>query len=506
MRVSFVETLDCSGPALVVGLDDNGHMVSTSLDGVLRNALSRAVEVQKSCGRFTGKLGQSVDIIAPAGPGCRRLVGLCAGKIASINQGVLEKFGGAAAACLGQLGENAAIIDVSGLANGSIAHAAAHIAFGAALRNYKYTFARTRMPEPTEATTLHSLTIVSGDSAAADGLFSSISGQIAAVHHARDLINTPPNILYPDTFVDQALALAERGIIIDALEPAELRDLGMNALLAVGEGSAFRPRLLTLRWNGAKNAAEKPIIFVGKGITFDCGGVNLKSPEWMKGMKGDMAGGAAALAAVMSAADAQLPINIAAVIPLAENAISGTAYRPSDVIVTACGVSVEVMHTDAEGRLALIDAIWYAQAKMAAATIVSIGTLTGSGMFGLGRHYAGLYTSDDDLARRLTLAGTEAAEPLWRLPVEDSYDEDLLSGVADYLQIAPDEFGADGTYVARLLRHAAADVPWAQIEMAGLEFSRQDTFASPKGATGFGSRLLSAFVRIHAQSSNQKAS
>jgi leucyl aminopeptidase len=501
MRVSFVETLDGSGPALLVGLDDKGQILCTSLDKELRNVLSRAVEVQKSCGRFTGKLGQSVDIIAPPGPGCRRLIGLCIGKASAIDLGVLEKFGGAAAARLGQLGESEAIIDVSGLANDTLAHAAAHVAFGAARRNYKYTYARTRAPEPTEATVLQNLTLVSSDSTAAEALYVDMSGQITAIHHARDLINTPPNILYPDSFVESAQALAGLGIKVDALAPDELRELGMNALLAVGQGSMFRPRLLTLRWNGAKNPDEKPIIFVGKGITFDCGGINLKAPEWMKGMKGDMAGGAAALAAIMSAADAKLPINVAAVIPLAENAISGTAYRPSDVIVTACGVSVEVMHTDAEGRLALIDAIWYARAKMNAGTIVSIGTVTGSGMFGLGRHYAGLYSSDDDLAERLTLAGTEATEPLWRLPVTDSYDEDLLSGIADYLQLAPDELGADGTYVARLLRHAAADVPWAQIEMASLEFALQDNFICPKGATGFGSRLFSIFAKNQAQSS-----
>jgi leucyl aminopeptidase len=506
MHVSFAEALDYSGPAILIGIDDIGNVLSTSLNDSLQNALRRALDVQKSCGRFTGKFGQCVDIIAPTGPGCRRLVGLCVGKIDAIDQSILEKFGGAAAARLGELGESEAIIDVSGLTKNNDQHIAAHVAYGAALRNYKYTFARTRKLEPTEPIKLTKLTVIAHDKIQAETEYSSISGQIIAIHHARDLVNTPPNVLYPDSFVDLAQALISHGITIEALEPAELRALGMNALLAVGNGSSFRPRLLTLRWNGSVNPDEKPIVFVGKGITFDTGGINLKTPQWMKGMKGDMAGGAAALAAIMSAADAKLPVNVAAVIPLAENAISGTAYRPSDVIVTACGVSVEIMHTDAEGRLALIDAIWYARAKMDAATIVSIGTVTGSGMFGLGRHYAGLYTSDDDLALRLTRAGTQAAEPLWRLPVSDSYDEDLLSGIADYIQMAPEELGADGTYVARLLRHAAADVPWAQIEMASLEFARQDNFICPKGASGFGSRLFSQFIKNHASSSIRKAS
>jgi leucyl aminopeptidase len=506
MRISFLETLDCSELALVVGIDDSGHALSSSLGDELQNLLSRAVEVQKFCDRFTGKFGQAVEIIAPFGSRYRRLVGLCVGKFDAVDQGLLEKFGGAAAACLGKLGESEAIIDVSGLSIENNPNVAAHVAFGAALRNYKYTFARTRASEPNEAVKLTKITVITHDVAAAEIQYSQISGQIMAIHHARDLINTPPNILYPDSFVDLAQSLEGLGITVEALEPDQLNELGMNALLAVGCGSAFRPRLLTLHWNGAKNPDEKPIVFVGKGITFDSGGINLKTPEWMKGMKGDMAGGAAALAAVMSTAEAKLPINVAAVIPLAENAISGSAYRPSDVIVTACGISVEVVHTDAEGRLALIDAIWYAREKMDAGTIVGIGTITGSGIFGLGRHYAGLYSSDDDLAQQLTVAGNEAAEALWRLPVSDKYDEDLLSDIADYIQMAPFALGADGTYVMRLLRHAAADVPWAQIEMAGLEFAHQDTFICPKGATGFGSRLLGQFAKNHALSSLQKAS
>ncbi len=504
MQIGFAEALDGSGRALVVGIDSHGRVLSALQDKAILDLLIYAVEVQKSCGRFTGKFGQSVEIIAPSGSICRRLVGLCVGRLDEIDQGLLERFGGAAAARLGQLGETEAVIDASGLINGDIPHSAAHVAFGAALRNYKYTFARSRKPEPSEAVKLTKLTMITQQKADVEALYSAISGQIKSIHHARDLINTPPNVLYPASFVDLAQSLVSLGITVDALEPEQLQALGMNALLAVGRGSAFQPRLLALRWNGAKDPDEKPIVFVGKGITFDTGGINLKTPEWMKGMKGDMAGGAAALAAIMSSAEAKLPINIAAVIPLAENAISGSAYRPSDVIVTACGVSIEVMHTDAEGRLALIDAIWYAREKMGAGTIVGIGTITGSGIFGLGRHYAGLYSSDDDLAQRLTLAGSEAAESLWRLPVSEKYDEDLLSGTADYLQMAPFELGADGTYVMRLLRHAAADVPWAQIEMAGLEFAHQDTFICPKGATGFGSRLLGQFAKDCAHSLSHK--
>jgi leucyl aminopeptidase len=506
MQIGFAEALGRSGLTLLVGIDSKGHALCASLDNALLDLLGCAVGVQKSCGRFTGKFGQTVEIIAPQGSECRRLIGLCVGKFDTVDQGLLEKFGGAAAACLGKLGESEAVIDVSGLTTENNSDAAAHVAFGAALRNYKYTFARTRASAPNEAVKLTKITVITHDIAVAKSQYSKISGQITAIHHARDLINTPPNVLYPDSFVDLAQSLVSLGITVEALEPDQLKELGMNALLAVGCGSTFRPRLLALRWTGAKDPDEKPIVFVGKGITFDSGGINLKSPEWMKGMKGDMAGGAAALAAIMSAAQAKLPINVAAVIPLAENAISGSAYRPSDVIVTACGVSVEVVHTDAEGRLALIDAIWYAREKMDAGTIVGIGTITGSGIFGLGRHYAGLYSSNDDLAEQLTVAGNEAAEALWRLPVSDKYDEDLLSDIADYIQMAPFELGADGTYVMRLLRHAAADVPWAQIEMAGLEFAHQDTFICPKGATGFGSRLLAQFAKNNALLSQQKAS
>jgi leucyl aminopeptidase len=504
MQIGFAEALDGSGRALLVGIDNHGRALSALQDKTLLDLLNCAVKLQKSCGRFTGKFGQSVEIITPPGSICRRLVGLCVGRLDDIDQGLLERLGGAAAARLGQLGETEAVIDASGLTNGDIPHAVVHVAFGAALRNYTYTFARTRKPEPSEAVKLTKLTMITPQKAEAEARYSAISGQIKSVHHARDLINTPPNVLYPDSFVDLAQSLVSLGITVEALEPEQLQALGMNALLAVGRGSAFQPRLLALRWNGSKDPDEKPIVFVGKGITFDTGGINLKTPQWMKGMKGDMAGGAAALAAVMSSAEAKLPINIAAVIPLAENAISGSAYRPSDVIVTACGVSIEVMHTDAEGRLALIDAIWYAREKMGAGTIVGVGTITGSGIFGLGRHYAGLYSSDDDLAQRLTRAGSETAEPLWRLPVSEKYDDDLLSGTADYLQMAPFELGADGTYVMRLLRHAAADVPWAQIEMAGLEFAHQDTFICPKGATGFGSRLLGQFATNCAHSLSQE--
>ena len=504
MQVKFATALERQAPALLVGIDGHGNTLSASLDNALLELLRCAVEVHKFCGRFTGKFGQSVEVIAPPGSDYRRLIGLCIGAVDAVDHKLLEKFGGAAAARLGQLGEREAAIDVKGLSESESPHAAAHVAFGAALRNYSYTFARSRQPEPSEAVKLLALTMITSQSVTAEALYRSISVQIGAIHYARDLINTPPNVLYPDTFVDLAKSLVDIGIEVEALGPEQLQELGMNALLAVGRGSAFRPRLLVLRWNGANDPTEKPVVFVGKGITFDTGGINLKTTEWMKGMKGDMAGGAAALAAVMSSAGAKLPINVAAVIPLAENAISGSAYRPSDVIVAACGISIEIMHTDAEGRLALIDAIWYARAKMEAGTIVGIGTITGSGIFGLGRHYAGLYSSDDDLAERLTQAGDAAAESLWRLPTSDKYDDDLLSNVADYLQITPFEFGADGSYLMRLLRHAAADVPWAQIEMAGLEFTDRDTFTCPKGATGFGSRLLGQFSKDCAHPSECK--
>ena len=314
---------------------------------------------------------------------------------------------------------------------------------------------------------------------------------------ARTFVSEPPNILYPDPYAKQIQSVFKESdkCKVEILDEKAMAKYGMHALLGVGQGSSKESRLVVIQYNGSDNKDEAPISFVGKGVTFDTGGISLKPPRGMWDMKYDMAGSAAVVGAMYALAARDANVNAIGVVGLAENAISGDAQRPSDVVTSMSGQTIEVLNTDAEGRLVLADALTYVQQKFAPKCIIDLATLTGAIVVALGDQYAGLFSNNDQLAENLTNAGEIVNEGVWRFPLSKEYDKHMDSDIADVKNISLKGAGADSITAAQFLqRFINKEQAWAHIDMAGVAWNKEGTDISPKGATGFGVRLLNELV------------
>jgi leucyl aminopeptidase len=315
---------------------------------------------------------------------------------------------------------------------------------------------------------------------------------LAGITFARDLVTEPANTLTPDGFIARLDKLASAGIDVQILRGDALREAGLTGLLAVGGGSAHPPALVVLRWKGV--LGTPPVAFVGKGITFDTGGICIKPADDMWEMRADMAGAAACAGAMLALALRQSPAPSLAVLALAENATGAASYRPGDVLRHACGTTIEVVDTDAEGRLVLIDALgWVLREKPAA--IVDLATLTGSVITALGHEMAGLFSNDGALAATVAAAGAAVGEPVWQLPIDASHREAIRSDIADLRHCSPERGQPDASQAAAFLREFVADVPWVHLDIAGVESRAEASDRHAKGATGFGVRLLDRLLR-----------
>jgi leucyl aminopeptidase len=317
------------------------------------------------------------------------------------------------------------------------------------------------------------------------------------VRLARDLVNEPPNTLYPEAFAERAKALTKLGVKVEALDVAAMQKLGMGAILAVGGGSARPPRLLVLQYNGARAKGAEPIALVGKGVTFDAGGLCLKKPSGMYTMKGDMAGGAAVVGAIHALAKRRAKVNVVGVVGLVENLPSSTAYKPGDIVKTMSGQTIEVIDTDAEGRMVLVDALYYTATRFKPACIIDLATLTYAVMAAVGGAYSGIFCNEERLYKDLTAAGEATGERLWRLPIDVYYDENLESPIADFRHHGTDGESADAAHAASLLKNFVEGRPWAHLDIANKEFSDKDRSLMPVGASGYGVALLEQFAAGH---------
>lgn len=346
-----------------------------------------------------------------------------------------------------------------------------------------------------------SLTLLVADRAAAKRRWHDARAAMRGTLFARDLVADPGNHLTPAIFAERLRALEQHGIEVEVLKPGALRKQGFGALLAVGGGSAHPPRLVVLRWKG--RIAAPPVAFIGKGICFDTGGVSIKPAQGMEEMTADMAGAAACAGAMLTLALRDSPAPAVAVLPLAENAIGASAYRPGDVLRTLSGRTVEVLDTDAEGRLVLADALHYAATRFTPQAIIDLATLTGSIITALGHHRAGVFGSDVPLSAFCVAAGEEVGECLWPMPIGEQHRKDLESDIADLRQCAPHGSGAwggrllpDACHAAAFLREFVEGVPWAHLDIAGVETRSSADALGPMGASGFGVRLLDALVKL----------
>ena len=458
--------------------------LASQLDKTAKGHVTRAM---KAAG-FEGKKEQVLDIVA-AGGGLDRLILMGLGKPESLTAREIELLGGAIAGTLqAAKAKTAAVAPLHGLKGLSEAEGAALLASGASLRTYSFSAYKTKKNGKAN---LESLSLMTGEAAAARKAFQPLEAIAAGNHLARDLVNEPANILSPVEFASRAKALAKAGVQVEVLTPAQMKKLGMNALLGVAQGSEHEARLVVMRWNGGKKN-EAPLAFIGKGVTFDTGGVSIKPAAGMEDMKGDMAGAAAVTGVMLALARRKAKCNVVGAIGLVENAIDGKAQRPGDIVKSMSGQTIAVLNTDAEGRLVLADVLWYIQDRFKPKFMVNLATLTGAMMVALGKEYAGMFSNNDELSTRLAASGAATGEKVWRMPLAPEYDKLIDHDVADMKNIGG-RFGGAIT-AAQFLQRFVNGVPWAHLDVAGTAMDSVKSPINQSWASGWGVRLLNDLV------------
>jgi leucyl aminopeptidase len=470
--------------AIPVRAEDALHERLGTLGDPGRTLAARAAEAQ----RFERELGGIAETFLDTAAAVRRvlLVGLGA---QPGSEGSYERAGGALTAKLLVSGETRLVVDLSGL--GLSGRDAARLAFGAAARSWRHDLYRTKLPRK-QKPTLESIVLVgAADDAGTE--WKRLEALLGGLDLTRNLVTEPANILYPETFVERVrAALDGTGVEIDVLDDKAMAKLGMGALLGVAQGSVRPPRLLVMRWNGGK-AGAKPVVFVGKGITFDTGGISIKPALGMEAMKWDMGGAGAVAGLIKAVATRKAKANVVGICALAENMPDGNAQRPGDIVTSMSGQTIEVINTDAEGRLVLADALTWAQRNFKPEVIVDLATLTGAMIISLGHEYGGLFSNDDGLADALFAAGKASGDNLWRLPMGEAYNKIMDSPVADMKNSASRE-GGSITAACFLERFVEEGVKWAHLDIAGMVWSEKASHLYDKGATGYGVALLDRYL------------
>jgi len=484
LNISFARPALPETGALVL-LSGEGESPSglwQAADAATGGAIGRALAVAE----FKGTKGQTCTILAP-GAGLSRVVVIGLGKPAEITPLIAEEAGGAAGAAVAKDA-------VAAMAGPSLSPAlAAAAALGAALRSYRFDRYRTK-EKPEDKPRLERITLLVDNVEAARAAHAPLQAVAEAVYLARDLVTEPPNVLTPTELAERARKLTGLGLTVDVLGPKEMAKLGFGALMGVAQGSVNEPRTVIMHWHGSPAAAGKtqPLAFIGKGVTFDTGGISIKPASGMEDMKWDMAGAGAVIGLMAALAGRRAPVDAVGIVGLVENMPSGTAQRPGDVVKSYSGQTIEVINTDAEGRLVLADLLWYCQEKFDPRFMVDLATLTGAIVVGLGHEYAGLFSNNDELAQRLAAAGTATGEKLWRMPLDEAFDRAIKSDIADMKNVGGRPAGA--ATAAQFLQRFVNNKPWAHLDIAGTAWASKDAALAPKGATGFGVRLLDRLV------------
>ncbi len=485
MQIRFADSRPAGSYALALPVAGTDRSALGSL-GNDRAAVEAAARAQ----RFDGQSGEVAEAwTSGGGDQVRRvlLVGIGEG---SGRASAAEKLGGAVTGRLLTSGESRAVIDLSGL--GFEADAAAKVAFAAAARAWRYDRYRTRLKDK-QKPTLTEVVIVGAGQGGEQRFTSRWQGVLDGLSLTRELVTEPANIIYPESFVERVVAAAQgSGLEIEVLGEAEMRELGMGALLGVNQGTVREPRLLVMKWNGGGQYGP-PLVLIGKGVTFDTGGISIKPAAGMESMKWDMGGAGAVAGAMLALAKRKAKADVVGICGLVENMPDGKAQRPGDVVTSMSGQTIEVINTDAEGRLVLCDCITYAQRTYKPKTIVDLATLTGAMVISLGHEYAGVFSNDDGLAADLIAAGQASGDKLWRQPLGEAYDRLIDSPIADMKNVGPRE-GGSITAAQFLQRYVDEGVRWAHLDVAGVVWSDKPGNTYDKGATGFGVRVLDQFV------------
>ncbi len=440
--------------------------------------------------RFTGKAGQLFEAMVPAGSGVQRLAFAGIGDAGAAGRtATLERAGGALTAKYLTSGETELAIDFAG--SGLSAEEATAVLLAARLRAWRHDVYRTKLSDE-QKPSLAKIVALGAPEGTAD-LWETEAAIAEGVEFTRELVTEPANVIYPASFVERCKARLEgTGVEIVVLGLAEMTALGMGALLGVAQGSVREPKIIAMRWKG--KAGTKPTAFVGKGVTFDTGGISIKPAAGMEDMKWDMGGAAAVAGTMLALARRKAQADVIGVCGLVENMPDGNAQRPGDVVTTMSGQTVEVINTDAEGRLVLCDAVTWVQKEYAPATIIDLATLTGAIIISLGHEHAGMFSNDDLLASQLDAAGKASGDKLWRFPIGPAYDKLIDSPIADMKNVGP-RYGGSITAAQFIQRFVDKGVAWAHLDIAGTVWVDKPGATHEKGATGFGVRLLDRYVR-----------
>ncbi|MGA8653434.1 MAG: leucyl aminopeptidase [Xanthobacteraceae bacterium] len=440
--------------------------------------------------RFTGKNGSSLDIIAPAGLDLPRLIVVGTGKERELKDRDLVKLGGVAMGRIPAAGGQATILAEFG--SGPLkAEQIADLVLGARLRAYKFDRYKTKPKEGEERPSKVEVNFACANPAAAERAWAPVAAVADGVVLARDLINEPANVLYPGEFARRASSLRKLGVLVEVLDVPAMRKLGMGALLGVAQGSTHEPKVVIMRWNGGKRGAD-PIAFVGKGVCFDSGGISIKPAQGMEDMKGDMAGAACVVGLMQALAARKAKVNAVGIIGLVENMPDGKAQRPGDIVTSMSGQTIEIINTDAEGRLVLADVLHYVNKRFKPKFMINLATLTGAIIVALGQEYAGLFSNDDKLAERLTKAGEATGERVWRMPLAAEYDKIIDSKFADVKNSGGRWAGS--ITAAQFLQRFVNKTPWAHLDIAGTALGSPQTEINKSWSSGWGVRLLDRLV------------
>jgi leucyl aminopeptidase len=489
-KITFSEPKPLSGGTFVILADENLHSgrLTRRVLEPSKDLVSRAARTEG----FKGRKGKALDLVAPAGLKADRLIVLGLGKLKEIGPGDWAKLGG------GIMGKIAAAKNVTVLfefpEGAAGAEAAADFAFGMRLRAYRFDRYKTKKKdsedksEPAPA----NVTIAFADPAAARKKWIAREALVRGVEIARDLVNEPPNVLFPVEFARRAGTLKKLGVAVDILDVSRMKKLGMGALLGVGQGSVHEPRLVVMRWDGGKRG-DKPVAIVGKGVCFDTGGISIKPAGGMEDMKGDMAGAACVVGLMHALAARKARANVVGVIGLVENMPDGAAQRPGDIVKSMSGQTIEIINTDAEGRLVLADALWYTKERFKPKFMIDLATLTGAILIALGQEYSGLFSNDDKLAKHLIEAGIETGERVWRLPLGPEYDKMIDSKFADMKNTGGRHAGS--ITAAQFLQRFVDKTPWAHLDIAGTGMGASASDINTSWGPGWGVRLLDRLVR-----------
>jgi leucyl aminopeptidase len=491
MDIRFVT--EGKGDAIAVMASEGAVLAARgqALETRTGGAIARAV----AASRFTGAPGQVLEILSPSGIEAGRLLVIGVGPVEKVDPLAVERWAGAAVRRVLTAGAERLVLAPDPFPGAPIAEAAARAGAGARLAAYRFDEYRTKL-KPDQKPSLSEVQIVIEAPAAAIARHETLSAVVGSVLFARDLVNTPPNVLYPEEFARRIKELESLGLEVEVLGETALEELGMGSLLGVGYGSVRETQLVAIKWNGARNKSAQPLALVGKGVTFDTGGISLKPGAAMDEMKGDMGGAALVVSSLRALAARKARANVVGVVGLVENMPDGAAMRPGDILKSMSGQTIEVLNTDAEGRLVLADAVWFAQERFTPNAVIDFATLTGAIITALGHEHAGLFSNDDDLAHALTLAGRDEGEPVWRLPIGPAYDKMIDSANADVKNIAGKPAAGSIVGAQFIQRFIKPGTPWAHLDIAGVAWKPgpYEDPLSPSWATGWGVRLVNRLV------------